>query len=59
MIIQILLEITLTQFQFVAPSAEEFEIFKRQMKVRLDEGQGESMYEIGIGGEWGILRADP
>ena len=36
----------------MAPSAEEFEIFKRQMKVRLNEGQGEAMYEVGIGGEY-------
>lgn len=39
-----------TQLQFVSPSAEEFDILQRQMKARIEEGQGETIYEIGVGG---------
>lgn len=40
----------LLQLQFVAPSAEEFDFLQRQMKARLGDGQGETIYEIGLGG---------
>jgi len=38
------------KLQFVSPSAEEFDILQRQMKARIEEGQGETIYEIGVGG---------
>ena len=39
------------QLQFVEPTAEEFDILLTQLKERMDRGQGETIYEIGIGGE--------
>lgn len=38
------------KLQFVAPTSEEFDILLTQLKERLDKGQGETIYEIGIGG---------
>ena len=35
----------------MAPTAEEFEVLLSQLKARMDRGQGETIYEIGIGGE--------
>lgn len=43
---------SLVQLQFVSPSAEEFDVLQRQLKARLEEGQGEAIYEIGMGGRW-------
>ncbi len=40
------------QLQFVAPTAEEFDLLQRQMKARLSDGQGETIYEIGLGGTY-------
>ena len=34
----------------MSPSAEEFEGLQSQMKSRISDGQGETMYEIGMGG---------
>ena len=39
-----------SQLEFVSPSAEEFDVLRQQMKARMEEGQGEAIYEIGIGG---------
>ena len=39
-----------TQLQYVSPGAEEFDTLQRQMKARIEEGQGETIYEIGVGG---------
>lgn len=39
----------------MAPTAEEFEMLLTQLKERMDRGQGETIYEIGVGGkcrEW-------
>ena len=38
------------QLQFVSPSGEEFEALQWQLRARMDEGQGEAIYEVGIGG---------
>lgn len=38
-----------SNLQFVSPSAEEFDVLQRQLKARLEEGQGEAIYEIGMG----------
>lgn len=38
------------KLEFVSPSAEEFDVLRQQMKARMEEGQGEAIYEIGIGG---------
>ena len=39
----------------MSPSADEFDGLQRQMKARLEEGQGEAFYEIGVGSKcvWG------
>ena len=42
------------QVQFVAPTSEEFDLLLRQMRERLDNGQGETIYELGIGGVCGV-----
>lgn len=34
----------------MAPNEEEFDLLQRQMKARLSDGQGETIYEIGLGG---------
>jgi len=34
----------------VSPSAEEFDILQRQLKARIEEGQGETICEVGVGG---------
>jgi GTPase len=34
----------------VSPSAEEFESLQIEMKSRIGDGQGETIYEIGMGG---------
>lgn len=39
-----------SQLQFVSPSAEEFDILQRQLKARIEEGQGETICEVGVGG---------
>ena len=39
-----------TQLQYVSPDDEEFEQLKEQMLTQLEEGQGETIYEIGVGG---------
>ncbi len=39
------------QLQMVAPTAEEFDILAQHMRERLDKGQGETIYELGIGGK--------
>lgn len=38
------------QLQFVSPTTKEFDYLQQQMKIRISEGQGETMYEIGTGG---------
>lgn len=38
------------KLQFVSPSGEEFEALQWQLRARMDEGQGEAIYEVGIGG---------
>ncbi len=43
------------QLQFVAPTAEEFDLLQRQMKARLSEGQGETIFEIGLGGTFVLV----
>lgn len=40
----------------MAPSSEEFELLLTQLKERMDRGQGETIYEIGIGGREGGVR---
>ena len=35
----------------MAPTAEEFERLLTQLKERMDRGQGETIYEIGVGGK--------
>ena len=34
----------------MSPSADEFDNLQTQMKIRINEGQGETIYEIGTGG---------
>ena len=34
----------------MSPSAEEFDILQRQLKARIEEGQGETICEVGVGG---------
>ena len=48
---------THTQLQFVAPTAEEFDLLQRQLKARLSDGQGETIYEVGVGGELSTVSA--
>lgn len=38
------------QLEYVAPTSEEFEVLLALLKDRIDRGQGETIYEIGIGG---------
>ena len=50
---------SLLQLQFVSPSAEEFDILQRQLKARIEEGQGETICEVGVGGRDSLpLNAD-
>ena len=35
----------------MSPTASEFEKLQSQMKARMSEGQGETIYEIGTGGK--------
>ena len=35
----------------MSPTADEFEHLQSQMKGRMKEGQGETIYEIGTGGD--------
>ena len=37
------------QLQYVSPSTEEFEDLVERLKVQLVDGQGEVIYEIGVG----------
>ena len=38
------------QLQFLSPTTDEFDSLQCQMKARISEGQGETIYEIGTGG---------
>ena len=35
----------------IGPTDEQFDILLHKLKERLDEGHGETIYEVGIGGE--------
>lgn len=35
----------------ISPTDEQFDILLHKLKERLDEGHGETIYEVGIGGE--------
>ena len=43
------------QVALISPTDEQFDLLLRKLKERLDEGHGETIYEVGVGGE-GILR---
>lgn len=40
------------QAHLVSPNNEEYDIIVDIIKERLDEGQGETIYEIGTGGKY-------
>lgn len=35
----------------ISPTDEQFDILLHKLKERLDEGHGETIYEVGVGGE--------
>ena len=35
----------------LSPSDEQFDVLLQKLMERLEEGQGETIYEIGVGGE--------
>jgi hypothetical protein len=37
------------QTALVSPTSEQFDLLLRQLRERLDDGRGETIYEIGIG----------
>lgn len=39
------------QGHLISPNNEEYDIIVDMIKERLDEGQGETIYEVGTGGE--------
>ena len=39
------------QLQYVNPSSEEFDSLVSALKVQMEDGQGEVIIELGIGGE--------
>ena len=39
------------QHQLTSPDADTFEILQKELVSRLDEGQGETIYEVGGGGQ--------
>jgi len=36
---------------FISPDDEQFDFLLRKLKERLDEGHGETIYEVGVGGK--------
>ena len=39
------------QMALISPTDEQFDILLHKLKERLDEGHGETIYEVGVGGE--------
>ena len=39
------------QVSLLSPSDEQFDVLLQKLMERLEEGQGETIYEIGVGGE--------
>ena len=39
------------QIALISPTDEQFDILLHKLKERLDEGHGETIYEVGVGGE--------
>lgn len=35
----------------ISPDDEQFDFLLHKLKMRLDEGHGETIYEVGVGGE--------
>ena len=40
----------LMQLAMISPDDEQFDLLLHKLKERLDEGHGETIYEIGVGG---------
>ena len=49
--------IMIFQTALVSPSNEEYEYIMEIIKERVEEGQGETIYEVGVGGEIECLQS--
>lgn len=43
------------QTALVSPTNDEYEFIVESIKERVEEGQGETIYEVGTGGEFRVL----
>ena len=43
--------IILFQLALVSPDDDQFDVLHQKLMERLEEGQGETIYELGVGGE--------
>ena len=44
----------LLQLALISPTHEEYDLLIERLKERIEEGQGETIYEIGTGGKPGF-----